>query len=117
MSKSKSNVRLFESDSYSFKRWIDPDNANEMLLDGTIEPAFNPFTGDQIGFKLRGFQKATNREDTTSISFSEMMVNAGVPPKPQVNFIDPNHEKSVRAKVGAWPDVWDRKGAPTVSYA
>jgi hypothetical protein len=117
MSRANPNVRLFESDSYSFKRWIDPADADEMLLDGTIEPAYNAFTGAHIGYKLRGFQKPTNREDPTSISFSEMLVNAGVPPKPQVNFIDPNHEKSVRAKVRVWPKCWDQKSAPSVSYA
>lgn len=87
-----------------------------MSARGEIEAAHHPVTGDQIGYKLRGYQKATNREDPTSISVSEMLVNAGVPPKPQVDYIDPNHEKAVRAKVREWPDAWDRKSAPTVSY-
>lgn len=117
MPKSKSNVRLLESDGYTFKLWLDPLDAEEKFARGEIELAFDPNDGREIGYKLRGFQKANDREDPTSISFSEMLVNAGVPPKPQVNFIDPNHEKSVRAKVGVWPKVWDRKSGPTVSYA
>jgi hypothetical protein len=117
MSKHGSNVRLFESDGYTFKLWLDPGDAQERRERGELEVATHPITGEEIGYKLRGPQKPSNREDPTSISYSEMLVNAGVPPKPQVNFIDPDHEKAVRLKVKVWPKCWDRKSAPSVSYA
>lgn len=117
MAKRKSNARLFEPDGYTFKLWMDPTEAEEMRSRGELEIATHPATGELIGYKLRGPQKPTQREDPTSISFTEMLVNAGVPPKPQVIYIDPEHEKAVRMKVRLWPKVWDRKSSPGVVYA
>lgn len=112
MPKTVKGVRLFESDGYTYKYRLDIDDAEAMFSRGEIEVAHHPTTGDPIGYKLRGFQKATNREDPTSISLSEMKVNAGEPPKPLVYTLDKNHVKSVRAKVHAWDSVWDRNAAP-----
>jgi hypothetical protein len=49
----QSNSRLFESDGYSFKRWLTPTDVEELLPRGAIRLAVDPATGREIGYKLR----------------------------------------------------------------
>ena len=50
----RTNSRLFESDGYSFKRWLTPADIEELLPRGAIQLAVDPATGREIGYKLRG---------------------------------------------------------------
>lgn len=50
----QSNSRLFESDGYSFKRWLTPADVEDLFPRGVIQLAVDPATGCEIGYKLRG---------------------------------------------------------------
>jgi hypothetical protein len=49
----RTNLRLFESDGYSFKRWLTPADVEQLLPRGAIQLAVDPATGREIGYKLR----------------------------------------------------------------
>jgi hypothetical protein len=49
----RTNSRLFESDGYSFKKWITRADAEELLVRGIIQIAADAATGREIGYKLR----------------------------------------------------------------
>jgi hypothetical protein len=49
----QSNSRLFESDGYSFKKWLTPADVEELLPRAAIQLAVDPATGREIGYKLR----------------------------------------------------------------
>jgi hypothetical protein len=117
MPKPKSNVRLFESDGYSFKLWLYPPDAEEMRANGEIEMAYHPVTGTQIGYKLRDCHKAATRQDDGAISVTEMKVNIGEPTKALDGEMNKYYVNAVQEKVREWPGAWDRKSAPTVNYA
>jgi hypothetical protein len=49
----RTNSRLFESNGYSFKRWLTPTDVEELLPRGAIQLAVDPTSGREIGYKLR----------------------------------------------------------------
>jgi hypothetical protein len=49
----QSNSKLFESDGYSFKRWLTPTDVEELLSRGAIQLAVDPASDREIGYKLR----------------------------------------------------------------
>lgn len=53
MAKPSSNRRLFQSDGYTFIRWIEPEEVHQLIMEEEIKTCFDLRTDRAIGFKLR----------------------------------------------------------------
>lgn len=112
MAKNGSNVRLFAADGYTFKCWIDPREAGEMLQRGQVDQALHPTTHQLFGYKLReSFEKANParpRPSQSSITLTETLLNVGLPRRSN----DSPAREAVEAaqdKIRAWPYVWNER--------
>ena len=112
MGKGRSNTRLFAPDGYTFKCWIDPQEARDKFERGELDIATHPATHEAIGYKLRESFETSNavniHASQSSISLSEMLLNVGIsnrsedPPAPRV-------VQAAQAKIQIWPYVWDER--------
>ena len=117
MPKRRSNERLFEADGYTFKCWIDPDDAHARYERGELDLAFHPASNLIIGYKLReAFQLSDPtrlRPSEATITLQEMLLNVGLafrsdstPSKQAI--------EAAQQKVAVWPFTWDERATRLV---
>jgi len=111
--KRRSNARLFAADGYTFKCWIDPEQARAEYDRGELDLALHPVSKIVIGFKVReSFESAdpvSPRPSCCSITLSEMLLNVGIPPRSK-DFPSREAILAAQEKIRVWPTVFDARG-------